>query len=360
MSSIKGIDISNNNGEINFSEVANDGTEYVYVKATEGTTFQDSTMDVFYNECKNNGLKVGAYHFLVGTSLPETQAANFYKKIKDYEWDLLPMMDIETNFGDLSDYIVRFINAFNQLSPLKLGIYSYTSFLTYICDIGDTIGNMPFWEANYNNDPWNLPNNFFTNRIGHQYTETGSITGIASKFDLDVFTEGVLISYATIAGTWIEDTAIEKWWYKHSDGSYTRNGWEKINDNWYYFDSDGWMLYDWKKDGDNWYYMGSDGAMKLGWVLISNKWYYFDDSNNGVMTTGWRNINDKWYFFDDTGVMQTGWIKDKGNKYFLNYSGEMISNCSKYGYTFASDGVASKLSIFSIILNFIKNLIKIK
>jgi GH25 family lysozyme M1 (1,4-beta-N-acetylmuramidase) len=151
-------------------------------------------MDGFYNECKNNGLKVGAYHFLVGTSLPETQASNFYKKIKDYEWDLLPMMDIETNFDDLSDYIVRFINAFNQLSPLKLGIYSYASFLTYISDISDTILNMPFWEANYNNDPWNLPDNFFTNRIGHQYTEAGYIAGIASKCDLDIFTEGLLIS----------------------------------------------------------------------------------------------------------------------------------------------------------------------
>jgi hypothetical protein len=27
--------------------------------------------------------------------------------------------------------------------------------------IESVIKNMPFWEANYNNDPWNLPVNFF-------------------------------------------------------------------------------------------------------------------------------------------------------------------------------------------------------
>ena len=134
MGYITGIDISNNNGSIDFSKVAGVGVEYVYVKATEGSTFQDITMEDFYNACKSNGLKVGAYHFLVGTSTPEAQAQNFYEKIKDYEWDLVPMMDIETNFSGLADYVERFIATFKQLSPLTLGIYSYTSFISYLTD----------------------------------------------------------------------------------------------------------------------------------------------------------------------------------------------------------------------------------
>ena len=93
---------------------------------------------------------------LVATSTPEAQAQNFYEKIKDYEWDLVPMMDIETNFDGLSDYVERFISTFKQLSPLTLGVYSYTSFIDYLTDAESTIKDMPFWEANYNNDPWNL------------------------------------------------------------------------------------------------------------------------------------------------------------------------------------------------------------
>lgn len=344
MSYIKGIDVSNNDGNIDFIKVANDGVEYVYVKATEGQSFRDSYMISFYNDCKSNKLKVGPYHFLVGTSTPEAQAQNFYETIRAYEWDLVPMIDIETNFNGLSDYVERFIATFKKLCPLELGIYSYTSFIPYLSGEESTIKNMKFWEANYNNDPWNLSDTFFTNRIGHQYTENGCISGVNCNCDVNSFTQGALLSNSTIPGTWLLNDG--KWWYKHSDGSYTTNGWEKINGLWYYFDSQGWMVYDWKKDGNNWYFLGNstDGSMKSGWVLTDGKWYYFGGSNDGAMKTGWQKINEKWYFFDSSGVMQTGWIKDNGKDYCLYSSGEMICNCDMYGYRFASDGVATKLS----------------
>lgn len=344
MSYIKGIDISNNDGSIDFSKVATNGVEYVYMKATEGSTFKDGAMASYYNECKSNGLKVGAFHFLVGTSEPESQAENFYAMIKDYDWDLVPMMDVETNFDGLADYVVRFITKFNQLSPLTLGIYCYTNFIDYLTDVKETIEDMPFWEANYNNDPWNLSSNFFSNRVGHQYTDSGYINGVSGDCDLDSFTEGALLNETTISGTWVYEN--NKWWYKHSDGSYTKNGWEKINDEWYLFDSEGYMLYDWKKDGNNWYYLGgaNDGAMKYGWVLTDNKWYYFGDKNDGAMKTGWQKIDGKWYYFNSNGVMQTGWVQDGGNWYCLYSNGSMIHDIDLYGYRFSSNGVATKLS----------------
>ena len=81
MAKVLGIDISNNNAAVDLSVVANTGVKFVYVKATEGKSFQDKTMDKFYNECKSNGLKVGAYHFLVASSSPEEQAANFINQL---------------------------------------------------------------------------------------------------------------------------------------------------------------------------------------------------------------------------------------------------------------------------------------
>lgn len=174
---------------------------------------------------QNNNLKVGAYHFLVGTSTPEVQAQNFYNKIKDYNWDLVPMMDVETNFSGLADYVTRFVTAFGQLTSIPLGIYSYTSFISYLTNAKSVIQDMPFWEANYNNDPWNLPSNFFTNRVGHQYTETGRVNGVSEDCDINSFTDGALISNVTKPGQWIIKD--NKWWYRHTDGSYTKNGWEK-------------------------------------------------------------------------------------------------------------------------------------
>lgn len=290
MKYIKGIDISNNNGSIDFSKVIEDNVEYVYMKASEGRTFQDSKLEKFYTSCKSNGLKVGAYHFLVSTSSPEAQAENFYRKIKDYGWDLIPMLDIESEFYGLCDYIIRFINYFKELSPFQLGIYTYTGFLSNIGEIQNTIKDYPFWEANYNNDPWNLPSNFFTNRIGHQYTETGYISGISGKCDVNLFVEGVLLKNNSYLGSWINEN--NKWWYKHKDGTYTKDAFEFINGKWYLFDGEGWMIYGWKKYGVNWYYFGdcNDGAMKTGWC--------YDEKSC------------KWYYFNEEGIMQTGWIKD--------------------------------------------------
>lgn len=187
---MKGIDISNNNGAINFTGVKNSGVECVYIKATEGTTFQDSYKSAFYGGAKTIGAKVGFYHFLVGTSAPETQAENFFNQIKDYENDLVPMLDVEVNFGGLNDYIARFIARFNQLTNMEIGIYTYTSFLNEYIDVA-RFKDFKLWEANYNNIPWNLPSNDFTNRIGHQYTEKGTIQGVNGVCDVNEFNEGV-------------------------------------------------------------------------------------------------------------------------------------------------------------------------
>lgn len=188
---MKGIDISNNNGAINFTGVKNSGVECVYIKATEGTTFQDSYKSAFYGGAKSIGAKVGFYHFLVGTSAPETQAENFFNQIKDYENDLVPMLDVEVNFGGLNDYIARFIARFQQLTNMEIGIYTYTSFLNEYIDVA-RFKDFKLWEANYNNNPWNLPTNGFTNRIGHQYTEKGHIDGVNGVCDVNEFNEGVL------------------------------------------------------------------------------------------------------------------------------------------------------------------------
>jgi GH25 family lysozyme M1 (1,4-beta-N-acetylmuramidase) len=305
MGYIKGIDISNNDGNIDFSKVAGDGVEYVYVKATEGETFQDSTMEGFYNAAKAQGLKVGAYHFLVGTSTPEAQAQNFYNKIKDLTWDLVPMMDVETSFDSLSDYVTRFIAAFKQLSTLTLGIYSYTSFLPSLTDIQNTIKDMPFWEANYNNDPWNLPSNFFTNRAGHQYTETGTVDGISENCDIDSFNDGVLLK-----GAWVQDST--GWWYKYPDGTYPKEQWLEIDGKWYYFKPDGYMCTGWLNDGGNWYYLWSNGQMAIGWIELDGRWYYLNPS--GVMLTGWQWIDGECYCFDSKGALYVDTTTPDGYK----------------------------------------------
>lgn len=96
----------------------------------------------------------------------------------------------------------------------------------------------------------------------------------------------VISRAAAQSGQWIQ-AADGRWWYRHSDGSYTTNNWELINGKWYYFDAQGWMVVGWIQLGGTWYYLGpSSGAMVTGWQhitysgLYQNKayWNYFNSS----------------------------------------------------------------------------------
>lgn len=273
---MKGIDVSNHNGNINFNKVKVEGVECVYIKATEGTTYVDSYLDTNYSNAHYIGLKTGFYHFLVGTSSPETQATNFYNAIKDKSNELIPMLDIETSFNGLMDYVLRFIAKFKELSNMPIGVYTYTGFMD---NLDSRLKDYQLWEANYNNDPWNLPsNNIWSSRVGHQYTEKGKVNGINTNVDMNEFTEEILLDSKF---GWIYDEDKSKWWYKHSDGSYTKADWEKI-------------------DGE-------------------------------------------WYYFDYKGYMCTGWIVVKDKDYLLYSNGKMAHDCELYGYKFDSNGVATKI-----------------
>ncbi|MBO4872851.1 MAG: hypothetical protein J5496_05510, partial [Lachnospiraceae bacterium] len=131
------------------------------------------------------------------------------------------------------------------------------------------------------------------------------------------------------------------WWYQHSDGTYPKSQWEKIDGKWYHFDARGYMQTGWLKLEEKYYYLGTNGAMTTGWQKVGGKWYYLNGSGimqtgwlkldgqyfyldaSGAMTTGWQKISSKWYLFSKGGVMQTGWQQVGDKWYYLDSSGAM-------------------------------------
>lgn len=128
---------------------------------------------------------------------------------------------------------------------------------------------------------------------------------VLERIEMDVYTPS---NARAVTGEWIQDLDTGRWWYRHADGSCTKDDWEKIGDKWYHFDSDGWMQTGWFTDVDgNIYYLDDDeGFMRIKWVLIEGSWYYFGEH----------------------GVMQTGWFEDEGYYYYCDLAnGEMYSDC---------------------------------
>ena len=124
-------------------------------------------------------------------------------------------------------------------------------------------------------------------------------------------------SNSNISGSWVQSGS--RWGYKHADGSYTTNGWEKINGVWYHFDNSGWMQTGWVKDG-SWYYLDGSGAMKTGWLKDNGSWYYLQDS--GEMKTGWMKVSGKWYYAYSSGALAINTTTPDG--YRVNYNGEWV------------------------------------
>ncbi|KAF9536459.1 hypothetical protein EC957_010883, partial [Mortierella hygrophila] len=74
----QGIDVSSHQPNINWRSVKSNGVDFVYIKATEGTTFTSPTFNSQYTGAINSGLFRGAYHFAHPDVSSGATQANFF------------------------------------------------------------------------------------------------------------------------------------------------------------------------------------------------------------------------------------------------------------------------------------------
>ncbi|MGM9977830.1 MAG: GH25 family lysozyme [Clostridium sp.] len=196
---MKGIDVSNNNGGIDFLKVKNTGIEVIIIKATEGVDWIDPYLEKHYNGACGKGFSIGFYHFMSEKTNPSKQAEDFYNAIKDKEYNVLPCLDIETNnYGrtpkEITDRCLEFLRRFKELSGLDCMIYTGGYFGRDNLD--SRIKNYKAWIAHYGVEtPMDTG---FSNVVGHQYTENGYAEGVG-KVDMNNFTEGIFIEKTNIS-----------------------------------------------------------------------------------------------------------------------------------------------------------------
>ena len=181
--------------------------------------------------------------------------------------------------------------------------------------------------------------------------------------------------YVDANGLWSPDHWINnggKWWYRHQDGTYTKNDFEVIDNQTYYFDSDGYRVTGWRQIKSDWYYFNASGIMvKNSWAgnyflekdgkMAKSKWIgtFYVDANGVWQPDRWiyngrwwyrygdgsypRNkfdvINNNVYYFDNGGYMVTGWQVINNNWYYFNGSGAMVKNAWVGNYYLQSDGI---------------------
>lgn len=188
---VHGIDISHHQGQIDWKALAKaeqdgSGIHFVFMKATEGSDWIDSTFQKNFEEARNNGFIRGAYHFFSNTSSAEKQADFFCSQVKLVPNDLPPVLDVETR-GDYSEDSLR-IEVKNWLRKVEAHfgvkpiIYASRKFKErYLTD--SVLNTYPFWIAHYYvdsltyNGEWAL----------WQHTDRGRLPGIKGRVDMNVY-----------------------------------------------------------------------------------------------------------------------------------------------------------------------------
>lgn len=197
--SYEGIDVSNWQRNIDYSQVKNSGVQIVYIKASEGTTFKDPYLEQNYSNAKANGLKVGFYHYLTATSVWQARAqADFFASViegKDVDCKLA--MDYEEFFGEgkieINEIALAFMKRVKEITKKDVIVYSNLNNVKNT--FGDDVANEGrLWLAYYSNTQ-NLinVNSSWTNYIGLQYTSSGQVQGISGNVDKDRFSKEIFM-----------------------------------------------------------------------------------------------------------------------------------------------------------------------
>ncbi|MDE5811819.1 MAG: hypothetical protein K2H61_05895, partial [Muribaculaceae bacterium] len=148
---VKGIDVSAHQGEVDFERVAADGVDFVILKATEGTDFKDSRFIDNYREARRAGLKVGAYHFFRFDTDGRMQAINLLHSVRNRRLDFPVIIDVE-EWGnpdaiDTAEIIGRLRSLLRHLQINGIEAMIYTNKDGYERFIRDNFAEFPLWIA---------------------------------------------------------------------------------------------------------------------------------------------------------------------------------------------------------------------
>lgn len=206
---VYGMDVSNYQGNVNWPAAKSAGAAFVYIKATESTTFQNPNFAQQYNGSAAVGIIRGAYHFaLPDRSSGATQANYFVSHGGGWSADgitMPPMLDMEYNpygastcYGLSPSQMVSWVRDFSNTVHARTGRYPviYTSMYWWNECTGSNASfgaTNPLFIARYASTPGPMPAGWGFQSIW-QFNDQGTFPG-----DQDVF-NGSLAQLKTFAG----------------------------------------------------------------------------------------------------------------------------------------------------------------
>jgi lysozyme len=169
--------------------------QFVYLKATEGSTIVDSKYSENVKGAKKAGIPIGSYHYMTSKSSITSQFRNYYGVVNRKEQDIIPMIDIEEegvsgwSRQEIQDSLARMIMLMEKHYHRSPIIYAYAKF--YNENLAPRFNSYHLFLAHYN-----IHEPVVAGAGQHnlwQHSDQGVVDGIETPVDLDVFAEGTTL-----------------------------------------------------------------------------------------------------------------------------------------------------------------------
>ena len=191
---VRGVDVSEYQGRVDWPRIAQQGIQFAFIKATEGSSYVDPLFEQNWQEAGEAALVSGAYHFFSFDSPAETQADNFIAIVSARAGMLPPVVDIELYGlhkqdppspeavrGELSLLLTKLEAAYGQKPIL------YATRKAYALYINEDFSEYPLWIREVYFTP-HLPSG--RQWTFWQYTDKGRLEGYEGPerfIDINVF-----------------------------------------------------------------------------------------------------------------------------------------------------------------------------
>ena len=185
---VKGIDVSHHQGTVDWNAVAGDGVRFVYLKATEGSDFQDDHFEANRKGAVAAGLACGAYHYFTLKTSGVAQAQIFIRTVPT-GMDLPPAVDLETwgnaaerpSVQEFQSELTAFMDQVRRHYGTEPVIYTSSDFIRAY------LAGFPIKRLWYRAIVVTPHADGFDQWSCWQFTEKARVKGIAGFVDMDVF-----------------------------------------------------------------------------------------------------------------------------------------------------------------------------
>lgn len=251
MANIYGIDISEHNGLLDWAKIKASGIKFAIIRSGYGTSHKDTQ---FVNNVKgaiSNGIPFGVYHFSYALNVEGVKneakyvlslLAPYKEKVSlpvffDFEYDTIDYAKkngITLGKQAFNDHTIAFCEAV-KAAGYTPGTYYNLDYKNRFVDAARLSGYVQWYAQYASKATW-------TGYDIWQYSSSHTISGINSRFDINVADESIL----NLTVGWKKDK--KGWRYRRADGSYPASEWAFLSDStapggtWYRFDENGYAI----------------------------------------------------------------------------------------------------------------------